>query len=224
MRLQNTRINSINHVIHTINVNKLSLCAYDDKRYIFSDRITTLPFGHYSLRDEMFCNIIANDSEWGLETLTDSNNHMTSDTVGNQVESYDWAPPDMGFHQRNYTESELSEDLVDFDESTDVGDDNEDTAGNQFILFEASEDDNGSNSKPPNANNEEIVDLTGPSSINEASDTPTSSSDSDAPLRKTIRYSTTQKPSNGMDKKGTFCSPPKNSKAKRRAVILSDSD
>ena len=37
---------SINHKIYTYKSNKTSLSCYDDKRYILSDGINTLPYGH----------------------------------------------------------------------------------------------------------------------------------------------------------------------------------
>jgi len=41
---------STNHVINTLEINKLCLCAFDDKRYILNDGIRTLASGHYLLR------------------------------------------------------------------------------------------------------------------------------------------------------------------------------
>lgn len=49
LRLQNTRIQSKNHILETIRTNKVSLSAFDDKRWISADKINTLPYGHYSL-------------------------------------------------------------------------------------------------------------------------------------------------------------------------------
>ena len=39
-------IKSRNHIITTYEKNKISLCAFDDKRYILDDGINTLPYGH----------------------------------------------------------------------------------------------------------------------------------------------------------------------------------
>ena len=41
---------STNHVLQTIEMTKLCLCAFDDKRYILDDGVHTLAYGHYSLR------------------------------------------------------------------------------------------------------------------------------------------------------------------------------
>ena len=39
-------IKSINHILVTYESNKISLTAFDDKRYILDDGINTLPYGH----------------------------------------------------------------------------------------------------------------------------------------------------------------------------------
>lgn len=41
---------STKHVINTVEMSKLCLCAFDDKRYILDDGVRTLAYGHYSLR------------------------------------------------------------------------------------------------------------------------------------------------------------------------------
>ena len=41
---------STNHVVNTVEMNKLCLCAFDDKRYILDDGVHMLAYGHYSLR------------------------------------------------------------------------------------------------------------------------------------------------------------------------------
>ena len=47
VRAENTRIISERHILNTVRANKIALSAYDDKRYILSDGISTLPYGHY---------------------------------------------------------------------------------------------------------------------------------------------------------------------------------
>ena len=47
VRAENTRIISERHHLNTVRANKNALSAYDDKRYILSDGISTLPYGHY---------------------------------------------------------------------------------------------------------------------------------------------------------------------------------
>ena len=67
VRLLNTRIASSNHRLHTIVVSKKSLSGYDDKLFIMNDQLSTLPYGHQSLRDDMFFRTIVNDPDWGSE-------------------------------------------------------------------------------------------------------------------------------------------------------------
>ena len=47
VRAENTRIISERRILNTVRANKIALSAYDDKRYILSDGISTLPYGHY---------------------------------------------------------------------------------------------------------------------------------------------------------------------------------
>ena len=76
LRLLNTRIASSNHRLHTIVVNKKSLSGYDDKRFILSDQVSTLPYGHNSLREDMFYETILDEPEWG--SLDASQNEQES--------------------------------------------------------------------------------------------------------------------------------------------------
>ena len=41
---------STNHVLNTVELTKLCLSAFDDKRYIMDDGVCTLAYGHRSLR------------------------------------------------------------------------------------------------------------------------------------------------------------------------------
>ena len=51
-RLINMRIASQGQEVFTLASNKQSLNCFDDKRFILSDGINTLPYGHYSLNIE----------------------------------------------------------------------------------------------------------------------------------------------------------------------------
>jgi hypothetical protein len=42
-------IRSKNHQLSTLTINKVGLCAYDDKSYILEDGINTLAYGHYKI-------------------------------------------------------------------------------------------------------------------------------------------------------------------------------
>ena len=42
-------IKPFNHRMYTFESNKISLSAFDDKRYILDDGINTLPYGHKNI-------------------------------------------------------------------------------------------------------------------------------------------------------------------------------
>ena len=46
-------IRSKKHNLQIINVNKLGLSGFDDKRYILDSGIDTLAFGHYRIQQTM---------------------------------------------------------------------------------------------------------------------------------------------------------------------------
>ena len=48
-RLMNRRIAAKLHQMYTLKTNKRGLCAFDDKRVILEDGVTTLPYGHYQV-------------------------------------------------------------------------------------------------------------------------------------------------------------------------------
>ena len=56
-KLQNS-LRSYEHEMYSITLNKSSLCAYDDKRYICSDGISTLAWGHCKIFKENIADII----------------------------------------------------------------------------------------------------------------------------------------------------------------------
>ena len=73
VRLVNTRIASSKHQLMTVVCNKKSLSGYDDKRYILDDRITTLPYGHQALREEIFMRKILRDPGWSSSDDEETN-------------------------------------------------------------------------------------------------------------------------------------------------------
>jgi hypothetical protein len=38
------------HAVKTMNIARVCLSAYDDKRFVLNDQVTTLAYGHYKLR------------------------------------------------------------------------------------------------------------------------------------------------------------------------------
>ena len=249
MRLLNTRIASSNHRLHTIVVNKKSLSGYDDKRFILSDQVSTLPYGHNSLREDMFYKAILDEPDWGSldasqneqestqqaqdssqqardssqqardslqqaqdssqqvqdssqqaqdssqraqdssQQVQDSTQHAQDSTQQAQgstqqaqgstqhaqqrrkqnqqqknkqpkqqptttipqtstIHNSSFNSPDPGFYQRDYSEDELEENLVDFDKMSELSDSGSSTdpACDGFILDQAIESDNASDS------------------------------------------------------------------------------
>ena len=134
LRLENIKFSSEKHQIHTVCVNKTALSAYDDKRYINTDRTTTIPFGHYSLREEIFAKKICEDVDWGVEP-------PEMDTVfelPERGEASGWETPDPGFNQPSYSNEQLN-DVVDFNLISDQEDETNQETPNPFILLEAEE-------------------------------------------------------------------------------------
>ena len=124
VRLLNTRIASSKHQLMTIVTNKKSLSEYDDKRYICQDKLTTIPFGHKQLLDEMFARQISCNPESGSsdesdnEVLAESSIEQspppTQYTPQTELQGF-WSPPDPGLNQRSYSDDELEDDLIDFE-------------------------------------------------------------------------------------------------------------
>lgn len=65
VRLPNVRFQSRNHQLETVSSNKICLNSFDDKRVILTDKIHSLPFGHFSIRDQMFFSEIVQEDNWG---------------------------------------------------------------------------------------------------------------------------------------------------------------
>ena len=143
IRTNNIRIGSTLHQLETISSSKISLSAFDDKRYILENGIETLPFGHYLVRDIVAFREISADPDWGEEIVAspdwetlvskygpsqfDNRSNRTlprpntpprardshNDTLSEILNDI-WTPPDPGFHQEEYNESDLDDDwLVD---------------------------------------------------------------------------------------------------------------
>ena len=119
VRLVNTRIASSKHQLMTVVCNKKSLSVYDDKRYILDDRITTLPYGHHALREEMFMRNMVQDPDWSSSDEGETNVYFAESTMEQSPPvtlhsqlPETWSPPDPGFNQREYSEDE--DDIVNF--------------------------------------------------------------------------------------------------------------
>ena len=133
VRVENIKFNTDRHQLQTVCVNKIALSAYDDKRYISSDRKTTLPFGHYSLRDEYITKKMCTVTDWGTD-LHEPYNVFELPEVREALGS---ETADPGFHQPSYT-NELNY-VVELSNLSDHSDDSNHEIINPFILNEAEE-------------------------------------------------------------------------------------
>ena len=123
------------HQLQTVCVDKTALSAYDDKRYINGDRTTTLPFGHFSLRDEYLTKKICEDSDWGVDSDEDVNVFNIPE-VGEASCS---ETPDPKFNQRSYSNEEIIN-VVDLSDLSELSDETDQKTPNPFILTESVEE------------------------------------------------------------------------------------
>ena len=144
--MENIKLNTEKHQLQTICVKKFALSAYDDKRYISSDRKTTLQFGHFSLRDEYNTKKICVETDWDTE-LNKPYNVFELPEGG---EASSWETPDPGFHQPPYSNEELN-DVADFSNLSDQSDDSNHEISNSFIFNEAEESPDRSTSSSDSA-------------------------------------------------------------------------
>ena len=90
VRVESIKFNTDKQQLQTNCVNKFALSAYDAKRYISSDRRATLPFGHFSLRDEYITTKMCVETDWHTE-LNESYNVFELPEGG---EALGWETPD----------------------------------------------------------------------------------------------------------------------------------
>ena len=125
------------------------MSAYDDKRFIFDDGITSLPFVHYEVVDDAFMREIldnwdvnmdnTNNSEGAETTLGDGDERpeiqiVNSSTLGDRSDN-SFRETDWCFFQRTYNKSELEVN------SCEVSGEPLTPSHNEFVLFEAEESD-----------------------------------------------------------------------------------
>ena len=146
VRLENIKISTVKHKLQTVCLNKIALCAYDDKRYINTDKKTTLPFGHFSLRDEYVSKKLCAETDWEDE-LNEPCNVFELPEGG---EASGWEIPDPGFHQPSYSNEELN-DVIDLLNLSEQSDESDQEINNPFILNEADENPDCCSSSSENA-------------------------------------------------------------------------
>ena len=110
VRLLNTRIASSNHRLHTIVVNKKSLSGYDDKRFILSDQVSTLPYGHNSLREDMFYETILDEPDWGSLDASENEQESTQQARDSSQQAQDSSQQAQGSTQQAQDSSQQVQD------------------------------------------------------------------------------------------------------------------
>ena len=83
-RMINRRIGSKLHRLYTIEVNKRGLCAFDDKRILLEDGITSLPYGHYAVTADIID--IEGDFTIAQNSLIDQARQETVDENHEEIE------------------------------------------------------------------------------------------------------------------------------------------
>ena len=110
VRLLNTRIASSNHRLHTIVVNKKSLSGCDDKRFILSDQVSTLPFGHSAIREDMFFRAIVNEPDCGLDDFSESEQESGQQDQDSSQQAQDSSQQDQDSSQQAQYSSQQAQD------------------------------------------------------------------------------------------------------------------
>lgn len=139
----NSRIVSERHTLYTVQAQKLSLSAFDDKRFILDDGIRTLPYGHYSIENEPFFQMILSDDEWGETEEASNQSHGANPHINDAEQRALPQPfseegvPDPGFNQPVTTDSDYDDEIADLDEETDY---EESYTPNEYLDTEATEE------------------------------------------------------------------------------------
>ena len=130
------------HELMTLEQNRVALSAYCDKRF-YLDPINSLPFGQKNIREFAFHNVILNDWDWESENESDLDS-ISQPTPENVIsENKSFSPPDPGFNQPDYSESELDQDIVDWNEPFAIS---PPAFDNSFLEMEAVESEASNNS------------------------------------------------------------------------------
>ena len=125
--VENIKFNTGKHQLENVCVNKIALSAYDYKRYISSDRKTTLPFGHFSLRHEHITKKMCDKTDWDTELYEPYN---VFELLKGR-EALCWETPDPDFHQPSFSNEELNN-VVDLSNLSDLFDNSNYEISNPF--------------------------------------------------------------------------------------------
>ena len=77
-RQDNRRIGSKLHQLYSIKTNKRGLCAFDDKRILLDDNISTVPYGYYKINTDVH---LVGESENENAITGDANEQRVDDNA-----------------------------------------------------------------------------------------------------------------------------------------------
>ena len=84
----NRKIGAKLHKIYSIQTSKRGLCAVDDKRILFEDGISTLPYGHHRATGEVVdVGVIENETVPNMQNSMQTENADGEDDAGESVEA-----------------------------------------------------------------------------------------------------------------------------------------
>ena len=136
IRTQMHRIASSSHQLHTLTNNKVSLNAFDDKRYILEHGIDTLSFGHINFVDDRFFDEDDNFDNESLSSWSSGELYEMETTVETNTDNAEISNP--GFVRT----TAITESDIDSDEIADENEiEEERPVYNPFIDYEAIESD-----------------------------------------------------------------------------------
>ena len=69
LRTLNYTIKTEKHKIFTLQTSEVSLSCFDDKRYILPNEVDTMPYGHWTLHEDVMFREVSGVIKWGNEVL-----------------------------------------------------------------------------------------------------------------------------------------------------------
>ena len=139
LRTLNYTINSERHKICSLQTSKISLSCFDDKRYILPNGVDTLPYGHWTLHEDVMFREVSGDIEWGNEVLQEKKNEEGVQPNQTSISTPLFSPPDPGLFQNPITDDEIP-DVINLEELTDIEVDLPSVERNLFLDMEATEE------------------------------------------------------------------------------------
>ena len=93
LRTLNYTNNSEKHEIFTLQTSKISLSWFDDKRYILPNGVDTLPYGHWTLQEDVIFREVTGDTEWGNEVLLEKKKEESVEPNQTSISTPLFSPP-----------------------------------------------------------------------------------------------------------------------------------